>query len=209
MLEVIPGKRTAANTDKIIAGMKKRTGGKQLALISSDEYKPYTKAILKYYGDVVQPERKGKVGRLLKPIMVAPKGLNYVVVHKTRKDGKVIKIEPKIIFGEEEDIYESLSNSNVSRSINTSFIERYNGTDRHQNARKARCTYEFSKKWECHNWSTFFVSYVYNFCWPVRTLRRKDEEGKYIKVTPAMAAKLTDHVWSLEEWLSMPAVQSS
>ena len=100
MLEVIPGKRTAANTDKIIAGMKKRTGGKQLALISSDEYKPYTKAILKYYGDVVQPERKGKVGRLPKPIMVAPKGLNYVVVHKTRKDGKVIKIEPKIIFGE-------------------------------------------------------------------------------------------------------------
>ena len=107
-MEVIPGKRTAANTDRIIAGMKKRTGGRKLALISSDEYKPYTKAILKYYGDVVQPERNGKVGRLPKPIMLAPKGLNYVVVHKTRKNGKVITIEPKIIFGEEEDIYESV-----------------------------------------------------------------------------------------------------
>ena len=41
----------------------------------------------------------------------------------------------------------------------------------------------------------------------VRTLRVKNGEGKYDAVTPAMAAKLTDHVWSLDEWLSMPAVQ--
>lgn len=207
VLEVVPGKRTAENTDKIVEAMKKRTGGKLLDLIASDEYKPYTKAILKQYGEEVQPERNGKVGRLPKPIMVPPKGLNYVVVHKTRENGKVTKVEPKIIFGEEEDIAEALSRSKVSRNINTAFIERYNATDRHQNARKARCTYEFSKKWEQHNWSTYFVSYAYNFCWPVRTLRVKNEEGKYEAVTPAMAAKLTDHVWSLEEWLSMPVVQ--
>ena len=48
VLEVVPGKRTAENTDKIVEAMKKRTGGKLLDLIASDEYKPYTKAILKH-----------------------------------------------------------------------------------------------------------------------------------------------------------------
>lgn len=207
VLEVVPGKRTAANTDKIIAGMKKRTEGKLLDLISSDEYKPYSKAILKHYGKKVQPERKSKVGRTPKAILIPFEGLNYVVVHKTRENGKVTRIEPKIIFGEEKNIVEALLRSKVSRHINTSFIERYNGTDRHQNARKGRCTYEFSKKWEQHNWLTYFVSYSYNFCWAVRTLRTKNKEGKFQAVTPAMAAKLTDHVWLLEEWMSMPSVQ--
>jgi IS1 family transposase len=207
VVAVVPGKRTLENTDQLVAEMKERTGGKQLNLISSDEYKPYTSAILKHYGDEIQPERSGTVGRLPKPIKVPSKGLNYVVVHKTRKNGRVEKIEPKIIFGEENEIAEMLAQSNVSRCINTSFIERYNATDRHQNGRKARCTYEFSKKWEIHNWFTYFVTYTYNFCWPVRTLRRKNKDGKYEKRTPAMAAKLTDHVWSLEEWLSMPVVQ--
>ena len=187
--------------------MKRRTGGKQMNLISSDEYKPYTTAILKHYGDEVQPERKGSVGRPPKPKMVPSQGLNYVVVHKTRKDGRVENIEPKIIFGKEEDIEAMLSQSSVSRCINTSFIERYNGTDRHQNGRKARATCEFSKKWEIHNWFTYFVSYTYNFCWVVRTLRRQKKDSKYEQRTPAMAAKLTDHVWPLEEWLSMPVVQ--
>ena len=207
VIAVVPGKRTLANTDKLVSEMKARTGGRMLDLISSDEYKPYTTAILNHYGDKVQPERKGSVGRQPKPIMVPSTGLNYVVVHKTRKNGRVTKIEPKIIFGDERDIAEALATSSVSRCINTSFIERYNGTDRHQNGRKARSTYEFSKNWGIHNWFTYFVTYTYNFCWPVRTLRQKNQSGKYEKRTPAMAAKLTDHIWTLEEWLSMPAVQ--
>jgi hypothetical protein len=46
-----------------------------------------------------------------------------------------------------------------------------------------------------------------NFCWPVRTLRVKDAAGAWQQRTPAMAAGLADHVWSLEEWLTLPAVQ--
>ena len=49
--------------------------------------------------------------------------------------------------------------------------------------------------------------YSYNFCWPVRTLRRRDDEGVWRKRTPAMAAGLADHLWSLKEWLTFPAVQ--
>jgi hypothetical protein len=42
---------------------------------------------------------------------------------------------------------------------------------------------------------------------PVRTLARRDEEGRRVERSPAMAAGLMDHVWSMSEWLSRPAVQ--
>ena len=65
----------------------------------------------------------------------------------------------------------------MSRAINTSFVERQNGTDRRRNARKARKTYRFSKDWQVHEAMTYFTMYSYNFCWSVRTLRVKDEQG--------------------------------
>ena len=88
--------------------------------------------------------------------------------------------------------------------INTSFVERHNGTDRNQNARKVRKTLKFSKEWDVHNAMTYFVAYSYNFCWPVRTLRIKDDMGRWKARTPAMAAGLAKHVWSTREWVLFP-----
>jgi hypothetical protein len=52
-----------------------------------------------------------------------------------------------------------------------------------------------------HNAASFFIGYSYNFCWPVRTLSQKDIEGNWRNRIPAMAACLTDHIWTLEKWL--------
>jgi hypothetical protein len=100
-----------------------------------------------------------------------------------------------------------LSQSGASRRINTSFLERENATDRHHNARKVRKTYTFSKDWRVHEAMTYFTLYSYNFCWPVRTLRERDDEGRWQQRTPAMAAGLSDHVWTMREWITTPAVQ--
>jgi hypothetical protein len=54
---------------------------------------------------------------------------------------------------------------------------------------------------------TYLTLYGYNFCWCVRTLRVKDEEGRWQERTPALAAGLTDHVWTWREWFTRPAVQ--
>ena len=97
--------------------------------------------------------------------------------------------------------------SAVSNTINTAFIERHNGTDRNRNARKVRKSYCFSKDWDMHNAMTYFTMYSYNFCWPVRTLRVQDQNDRWHSRTPAMIAGLTDHIWSLDEWLTCPAVQ--
>ena len=89
--------------------------------------------------------------------------------------------------------------------VSTVFIDRSHGTDRGRNSRKVRKTYRFSKDWEVHAAMSYFTQYSYNFCWCVRTLREAIGPRRYRPRTPAMAAGLTDHVWSLEEWLLFPS----
>jgi hypothetical protein len=57
-----------------------------------------------------------------------------------------------------------------------------------------------------HQATTYFTMYSDNFCWAVRTLRVKTEDGAWMRRTPAMAAGLIEHVWSLPEWLTLPVV---
>ena len=72
-------------------------------------------------------------------------------------------------------------------------------------SRKVRKSYCFSKDWDVHRAATCLTMYSYNFCWAVRTLRRPD--GRRGDCTPAMSAGLTDHVWTIREWLTFPARQ--
>ena len=88
---------------------------------------------------------------------------------------------------------------------NTVFIERQNATDRHRNSRKVRKTYRFTTELSLHEASTCFTMYPCDFRWPVRTLRVKVAPGHYEDRTPAMVAGLTDHVWTLQQWLTYPA----
>jgi hypothetical protein len=53
---------------------------------------------------------------------------------------------------------------------------------------------------------TCLTQLSYNFCWAVRTLAEKDESGRRHAKTPAMAAGLTDRVWTLKEWVTLPHV---
>jgi hypothetical protein len=204
---VVPGKRALENTQKLVDDFKARTGGRYMNLMTSDEYPCYKTAILRAYGRVVVPPRTGKPGRPRQPYLEAPPQLHYATVHKTRSKGRVVKVEMREVFGVAAAILLALASSRVSRAVNTSFVERHNGTDRNRNSRKVRKTYGFSKDWDVHEAVTYFTMYSYNFCWPVRTLRVKDGEGRWQERTPAMVAGLTDHVWSIEEWLAFPAVQ--
>jgi hypothetical protein len=178
-----------------------------MSLITTDEYAPYRGAILRAYGATVTPPRTGKRGRPRKPYRVAPASLLYATVHKTRREGRVVKVEPRLVFGTEAGLKAALKRSASSRAVNTSFVERQNGTDRNRNARKVRKAYSFSKLWEVHELITYLGLYSYNFCWPVRTLSDLDDAGRLRKRTPAMAAGLTDHVWSINEWLTLPVAQ--
>jgi len=213
VLAVVPGKRTAANCNALVSEVFRRTGGparRLPRLITTDEYPSYKVAIHDVYGRrfvplPVLPRPKGRPRVAGKRV---PPGLNYAVVHKHREDGRVVKVEAEVVFGTEQSVAAALRRSKASRAVNTSFVERHNGTDRHRNARKARDTYRFSKEARAHDAATYFTMYSYNFCWPVRTLAVKQADGRRVPRTAAMAAGLTDHVWSIREWVTLPAVQS-
>jgi IS1 family transposase/transposase-like protein len=203
VVSVVPGERTAESVQELVNDLKQRLGGRPPELITTDEYAPYAEAILGAFGTEVVPPRTGKPGRPRKPYKVAPQGLNYATVHKTRRKGRVVEVTTRVIFGTAATVAAAVAASAVSRTVNTAFVERHNGTDRNRNARRARKTYSFSKDWWVHRAASFLSKYSDNFCWPVRTLRAIDGAAQ----TPAMLAKLTDHVWNLLEWIRRPSVQ--
>jgi IS1 family transposase len=207
VVAVVPGARTIENTEALVEEFRRRTGGRLLNLMTSDDYPAYETAILHAYGETITPAPTGKPGRPRAPFQVPPAGLSYAVVTKRREKGRVVEVGTRVVFGTVASVMMALGLSKVSRAINTAFIERENGTDRHRNARKARKTYRFSKDWRYHEAVTYLSLYSYNFCWPVRTLAIVGPEGGRQKRSPAMAAGLTDHVWSMAEWLTRPAVQ--
>jgi IS1 family transposase len=75
VLQVVCGKRTEKNTKELVRLTAKRLQHKIPRLITSDEYKPYTAAILESFGEKQEPERTGKRGRPKKPTYHPPKDL--------------------------------------------------------------------------------------------------------------------------------------
>lgn len=204
LISLVPGKRTAENCFKLVEEVKKRTGDRTDVYITSDEHAPYVKAIEKVYGKPVTPPKRSGPGRPLGPRLEMPSDLCYATVKKTRKNGRVVKVTKTLVFGTWILLMLYLLCSKVSTTINTSFVERNNGTERGQNSRKGRKTLAFSKLEELHNAASYFTCFSYNFCWPVRTLDQKSPEGRITHRTPAMAAGLTDHIWTIKEWCLFP-----
>jgi IS1 family transposase len=207
VVSVVPGKRSLENVRKLLKDFKCRTANRVMNLITTDEYPAYEGAILEAYGKRVVPLPQYKPGRRALPYRVPPAELTYAMVHKTRKNGRVVMVQSKRVFGTEQALAAALKQSTCSTAVNTAFIERHNGTDRHHNARKARQTYRFSKDWEVHVGVTYFTMYSYNFCWPVRTLAGRSAGGNGKPRSSAMAAGLADHVWSIQEWATLPVIQ--
>jgi IS1 family transposase len=197
VLSVVVGKRITENAVLLLEDVKQRLGGGVPATVTSDEYPAYAEALRSVFGEEVVPPRTGKPGRPAGPRLELPEDLSYATVHKEREKGRVVGVERRDVFGTRES----------GEPVSTSYLERQNATDRHRAARKGRKTYRFSKDWDVHASVTALTMYSYNFCWAVRTLRERDSQGKWQQRTPAMVAGLADHVWTLEEWLTLPAVQ--
>lgn len=81
--------------------------------------------------------------------------------------------------------------------ISTSFVERQNLTMRMSMRRFTRLTNAFSKKLENHMFALALYFMHYNFARPHKSLRNPYDR------TPAIAAGLTDHIWTIEELLSL------
>ena len=89
------------------------------------------------------------------------------------------------------------------KQSNTSVGERHNGTSRLRNQRKVRKTLAFAKARRYHRWRSGLSVGLYNVCRPHSSLIIKQAD-QVTHRSPAMAAGLTDHIWSTRPWLLHP-----
>jgi IS1 family transposase len=113
-----------------------------------------------------------------------------VKLYGADREGSEIRYSPAECIGCREVV---VSGHPDPEHISTSFIERQNLTMRMSMRRFTRLTNAFSKKIENHIASIAIHYMHYNFCRVHQTLR----------VTPAMEAGITDHVWTIEEILQL------
>jgi len=159
----------------------------------SDGWGGIDNAMVEVYG--VIPEYQGR-GR--PPTRKRPQpGWQYLQVVKQRQNGRVVGTELRVVFGNEEEVLKLLGKS-------TSYIERTHLTMRLFNGRLARKTVAFSKLLEMYRASATWQDLVYNLARPLKTLRLEVNEThrRWRPRSPAMAAGLSDRIWTVKELLT-------
>jgi len=212
VIAVLVGEHSEEEAIGFVARLRVRLADACQPLLTSDSLPHYVGAILQVFGVWVQPQRKGNRGRFPKPRQIPPEGLKYATVHKERKQGRVVSVTTRIVYGRKEEILALLES--VGQKINTSFVERVNLTLRLMVSRLHRKTLCFSKKREYLEYHLHLALAYYHFSRHHASLRVELPEPiptrgsgsskKWQQRTPAMAAGLTDHRWSLRELLMCP-----
>jgi len=209
VVAMVIGDRTEEEAIGLLSQLRDRLVEGILPLFTSDSLAHYAKAILQVFGKWIQPERNGDRGRFPKPRPVPQEGLHYATVHKEREKGHVVSITTKVIYGNRDKVLARLKS--LGQTINTSYVERMNLTLRHLVSRLHRKTLCFSKKREYLEYHLHLGLAYYHFVLHHSSLRVRLPEPiptrgngspkTWQQRTPAMAAGLTDHKWSMEELL--------
>lgn len=190
------GKRTEPHAVSLLQQVKRVTVCTP-ELFTSDQLDQYKQALLQVYGHAILPPRKPGPGRPPIPRLVPPDDLLYAQVVKQYKNNRLASITRKVVFGDPQKVEDIIQRSSVSQTINTSFVERNNGTIRHLDARCTRKTYRFSKCTKNHENQLELSLAYYHLCLPHKTLTKRYRRP----TTPFMSAELTDHVWTMHELL--------
>jgi IS1 family transposase len=196
------GDRTLDDCRKLFKDLSSRISN--IPLFVSDELPHYQTVIFETFNTAKDVERTGKRGRPSKPIVKIDDEVDYAVVHKTRENGTIIKVETRVVFGTIERIEERLKKS-VSKKINTSYIERSNGTLRLNDAHLQRKTYKFSKEKDFLKAKLAIIILFYNFIKPHSTLS-KNSDKSYTPRTPAQAAGIVNCVWTTKFAFERPEI---
>jgi hypothetical protein len=164
----------------------------------SDGWGGIREAMVEVYGRVPPYKGRGRPPTIKRP---GP-DWKYLQVIKIRDEtGRVTGTRTKVIYGSKSEVMAALQK-------HTAYIERTQLTMRHMNSRLVRKGLGFSKLLAMHRAAAAWEDVVYNLTWVVQTLR-VDRTGpldgrpgrRWEERTPAMAAGLTDQVWSVRKLL--------
>ena len=163
-------------------------------LVCTDGWSAYPKSIIKAFREKV----KKTAGRGRCCLEVWPDLCIATVIKRTQKK-HVVEITRKITRGSLEKAQELLLMTVGCKEFNTSLIERFNATMRERLASLTRNCRHAVQRLETLEAGMYLIGCTYNFCWPHHELSNRKHFG--YACTPAMAAGLTDHIWSVSELL--------
>jgi hypothetical protein len=161
----------------------------------SDGWGGIDEAMVEVYGQV--PEYCGR-GRPPTRKQPGSDWLYLQMVKQRDEHGRFQGTKLRVIFGTKAEVVELLGKS-------TAYIERSNLTSRLFNSRQVCKTLAFSKEIEASRAAATWEDCYYNLIRPHKGLRLPVEDAlpqKWAPRTPAMAAKLTDHIWTVKELLT-------
>ena len=120
----------------------------------------------------------------------------YLQVVKRRSRNRLMGVTVKVVYGDPGEVRALLGE-------HTAYVERTHLTSRQMNGRLVRKTLSFSKEREMLEASCAWEDWTYNLTRPVKTLRIEVNDGqcRWQPRSPAMAAGLTDHIWTVKELL--------
>src|SRR5262249_35484497 len=207
ILAVDVGDRTLAMAQRLVHQVTRVLAPHCAPLFLTDGLRAYLTALVTHYGHWVHPERRQAKGPQRKPRWMPLPVLLYAQGVKCYR--RLVGVKHRVVFGTRETIARILAKRGWT--INTSCIERLNLDFRQHVAAIGRrvntlCKHEAGLRQQL---ALFHV--YHNFGWPNASWRVPERERGGIAGrgalkcgqagTPAMAAGLTDHVWSLREIL--------
>ena len=209
LLVIDVGTRTLAMAQCVVHRVVRVLAPTCVPLCLPDGLKDYGTAFLSHFGHWIQPERRRDKGPLPKPRWMPLPHLLYAQVVKSYRRRRIVGVKYRVVFGTMERVQQVLSA--CGRKINTAFVERLNLDIRQRVAAVGRrvntlCQGEDGVRQQLVVYHTYD-----NFCLPHASLRQpllvpEPTHGSgsaklWRPCTPAMAAGLTNHVWSLKEVL--------
>ena len=209
LLTIDVGDRTLAMAQRLIHQVVQILAPGCVPLFLTDGFKDYRTALLTHFGHWVQAPRRQATGPVAKPRWMPLPGLLYAQVVKTMRRRRLVAVKPRMVFGTLEAVNQLLAP--LGWQINTSFVERINLTIRQHVAAVGRRVSTLCKGEDGLRQQLALFQTYHNFCLPHVSLRQPllqpvptkgtGSAKMWRPCTPAMAAGLTDHVWTLREVL--------
>jgi IS1 family transposase len=209
LLTIDIGDRTLAMAQSVVHQVVQVLAPGCVPLFLTDGFKEYATALLTHFGQWVQPPRRQAQGPHPKPRWMPQPQLLYAQVVKTVRRRRLVRVSHRVVFGTLEAIEQVLAA--CGWQINTAFIERVNLTIRQHVAAVGRRVMTLCKGEEGVHQQLVLYHVYYNFCLPHASLRLPLPQSEpthdngstkqWRPRTPAMAAGLTDRVWTLREVL--------
>jgi IS1 family transposase len=180
--------------DRLLMHVRACAGAVRALLVATDGWGAYPKSIKRAFREKIKETAgPGKCClRVWQELCIA------TVIKRTQKM-RVVEVTRKMTHGALEQAEALLKQSRGGSVLNTAIISRLNGTMRERLATLTRKCRHAARRLRAVETGMYLIGSTYNFCFPHHELSKAKQRG--YPCTPAMAAGLTDHVWSIFELL--------